>query len=95
MAKFSAIMEGATIYLKKRDRKLTEKFLSLAVKDTFVPVLHGHLYQVSGIDNVEETDWSVQVTVPWVIGMTVFIAVVFLCARDDSPCCNICAADNK
>ena len=46
MAKFSAIMEGAVIYLKMKDRQLTEKFLSLAVKDTFVPVLHRHLYEV-------------------------------------------------
>ena len=34
------------IYLKMKDRQLTEKFLSLAVKDTFVPVLHRHLYEV-------------------------------------------------
>ena len=44
--KFSAIMEGAVTYLKMRDRKLTEKFLSLAVKDTFVPVLQDYFYQV-------------------------------------------------
>ena len=46
MSQFSAIMEGAVTYLKMKDRKLTEKFLSLAVRDTFVPVLHSHFYQV-------------------------------------------------
>ena len=80
MSKFSAIIEGAVTYLKMRDRKLTEKFLSLAVKDTFVPVLHGYFYQV---------------TVPWMVGLTVVIGVVCLCARGDSPCCNICSAHNK
>ena len=49
MSQFSAIMEGAVTYLKMKDRKLTEKFLSLAVRDTFVPVLHSHFYQVFAV----------------------------------------------
>ena len=50
-------MEGAVTYLKMRDRKLTEKFLSLAVKDTFVPVLNEHFYQVKGF-HLKSSLWT-------------------------------------
>ena len=73
-------MEGAVSYLKMRDRKLTDHFLSLAVKDNFEPVYLDHFGKV---------------TVPWLVGMIVFLAIVFLCARGDSPVCNICADNTK
>jgi len=73
-------MEGAVSYLKMRDRKLTDHFLSLAVKDNFEPVY---------------MDYFAQVTVPWVLGLTAFVVVVCLCARGDSPACNICADNTK
>ena len=73
-------MEGAVSYLKMRDRKLTDHFLALAVKDDFSPVY---------------ADYLRSVTVPWVVGLTVLVVVVCLCARGDSPICNICADNTK
>ena len=39
-------MEGVTKYLKKRDRKLTEHYLSLAIQDDFNPVYNDNFYKV-------------------------------------------------
>ena len=73
-------MEGAVSYLKMRDRKLTDHFLALAVKDNFSPVYF---------------DYFSSVTVPWVVGLTACLLVVCLCARADSPACNICDDNTK
>ena len=62
-------MEGAVTYLKMRDRKLTEKFLSLAVKDDIQGHLlaqkHRPLAVAYGLDIWQPSPSQMQPTVAW------------------------------
>ena len=42
----SALMEGVTKYLRKKDRTLTEKYLKLAYTDHFNPIYNDHFIKV-------------------------------------------------